>query len=99
MCTHIAKALQTCCKAIRNAVKKYNAAALKMTLPKPTVDWLQVSHYLFLEQFELLQNTWQDLANMGRWTEAEVQEVMKQDQCIKCTQEELVCCNVEIRHV
>jgi hypothetical protein len=57
MRTHIAKSLQTRCKAIQNAVKTYNTAALEMNPPRPTLDWSKASHYTFLEDFELLRNT------------------------------------------
>ena len=55
MRTHIAKALQSHCKAIRNAVNFYNTIAQKMS--KPTLDWTRMSHYSFLEEFELLRGT------------------------------------------
>ena len=35
MCTHIAKSLQTYCKAIQNAVQTYNTAATEMSPPLP----------------------------------------------------------------
>jgi hypothetical protein len=57
MCTHIAKSLQTRCKAIQNAVKAYNAAAMALSPPCPTVDWSKVSHYGFLDEFSLLRDT------------------------------------------
>ena len=39
MRTHIAKLLQSQCKAIQNAVKVYNVAASALAPPHPTVDW------------------------------------------------------------
>ena len=50
--THIAKSLQTHCKAIQNAVKKYNEAATALLPPRPSLDWSHVSHYSFLDKFE-----------------------------------------------
>ena len=55
MRTHIAKALQTRCKAIQNAVAKYNTIAVP--LGWRTLDWTEVSHYGFLEVFTLLRET------------------------------------------
>ncbi|KAG1853644.1 hypothetical protein F4604DRAFT_1933044 [Suillus subluteus] len=54
MCTHISKSLQTRCHAIQNAVKTYNAAAAALSPPRPQLDWSKVSHYSFLEEFNLL---------------------------------------------
>ena len=78
MRTHIAKALQSRCKAIRNAVKSYNAIALLMEPPRPTLDWSRVSHYSFLEEFQLLHGSRQDIQDK-RWAELAVRETMKQD--------------------
>ncbi|KJA13225.1 hypothetical protein HYPSUDRAFT_123579, partial [Hypholoma sublateritium FD-334 SS-4] len=98
MRTHIAKALQARCKAIRNAVNAYNTAALKLNLPKPTLDWSRVSHYSFLEEFDLLRGSHQDIGHK-RWTELAVRETMKQDLRIKRAHEEITRCNIEIRRV
>ncbi|KAJ3728318.1 hypothetical protein C8R42DRAFT_716267 [Lentinula raphanica] len=57
MRTHIAHALQKRSKAIRTAVATYNAAALNLDPPRPTVDWAKVSHYSFLDQFDILADT------------------------------------------
>ncbi|KAG1888306.1 hypothetical protein F4604DRAFT_1877422 [Suillus subluteus] len=73
---HIAKSLQTCCKAIQNTVKIYNEAALTLNPPAPMLDWSKVSHYAFLEEFTLLQETRQDIRSK-RWTEPAVHEQLK----------------------
>jgi len=98
MRTHIAKALQSRCKAIRNAVKSYNAAALLMDPPRSTLDWSRVSHYSFLEEFQLLHGSRQDIQDK-RWAELAVRETMKQDLRIKRAKEEIVRCNVEIQRL
>ena len=98
MRTHIAKALQRRCKAIRNAVKAYNAAAQALDPPRPTLDWSRVSHYSFLEEFELLRGSRQDIQDK-RWAELAVRETMKQNLRIKRAKEEIERCNIEIRHV
>lgn len=98
MRTHIAKALQQRCKAIRNAVKAYNAAAQALDPPRPTLDWSRVSHYSFLEEFELLRGSRQDIQDK-RWAELAVRETMKQNLRIKRAKEEVERCNIEIRRV
>ena len=98
MRTHIAKALQSRCKAIRNAVKSYNAAALLMDPPRSTLDWSRVSHYSFLEEFQLLHGSRQDIQDK-RWAELAVRATMKQDLRIKRAKEEIVRCNVEIQRL
>lgn len=57
MRTHISKTLQTRCKAIQNAVKKYNEAASEIDPPRPPLEWSRVSHYNFLDEFNLLRET------------------------------------------
>ncbi|GBE83750.1 hypothetical protein SCP_0508060 [Sparassis crispa] len=58
---HIAKSLQTRCEAIRNAVQVYNAAAGVLNPPRPTLDWAKISHYSFLDEFDLLHDTRNDI--------------------------------------
>ncbi|KAG2029491.1 hypothetical protein BDR03DRAFT_936832 [Suillus americanus] len=98
MRTHIAKSLQTRCKAIQNAVKSYNTAALALDPPAPTLDWSKVSHYNFLEEFVLLRETRQDI-HSKRWAEPVVREVMKQSLRIERAHEEIHRCNVESRRL
>ncbi|KAG0708173.1 hypothetical protein DFH29DRAFT_979487 [Suillus ampliporus] len=98
MRTHIAKSLQTRCKAIQNAVKIYNEAVLTLNPSAPMLDWSKVSHYGFLEEFTLLQDTRQDIWSK-RWTEPAVCEVIKQSLWIERAHEEVTRCNVEIRHL
>ena len=95
MRTHIAKSLNTRCKAIQNAVKSYNAVALHMSPPRPTLDWEKASHYAFLEDFQLLYNTRQDIRHK-QWSDPVVRVAMKQKQRIDRAREEIENCNVEI---
>jgi hypothetical protein len=88
MRTQIAKSLQTRCKAIQNPVKIYNAAALSLDPPCPTVDWSKASHYRFLEDFDLLQNTHQDICSKP-WAQPVIRATMKQAQRIQHAKEEI----------
>jgi len=98
MRTHIAKALQSCCKAIRNAVKVYNAAAAQLDPPHPLISWEQVSHINFLEEFNLLHNTRQDIRDK-RWSEPAVRKLMKLFQRVKRAHEEIERCHIAIRRL
>ncbi|THU89328.1 hypothetical protein K435DRAFT_821451 [Dendrothele bispora CBS 962.96] len=57
MRTHIANALQKRSKAIRRAVNRYNKAAMSLNPQQLTLDWTKVSHFSFLDQFNILQDT------------------------------------------
>ena len=65
---HIAKSLNTRCKAIQNAVQSYNAVALHISPPRPTLDWEKASHYAVLKDFQLLYNTRQDICHK-QWSD------------------------------
>lgn len=95
---HIAKSLQRRCQAIRTALREYNNAAQALNPPKPPLDWSKVSHYTFLDEFNLLRNTRQDIQSK-RWADLVVRETMKQHQKIKRAQEEIYRCNVEVRRL
>jgi hypothetical protein len=96
MQTHIAKSLQTCCATIHKAVEVYNQAASLLNPPHPPLDWTAVSHYSFLDEFNLLRDTRQDILNR-RWTEPAVRATMKQDLRVKRAYEEIERCNIEVR--
>ncbi|KAJ7885489.1 hypothetical protein B0H14DRAFT_3082271 [Mycena olivaceomarginata] len=51
---HIAKALQARSQAIRNALKRYNAAA--SALDRRTLSWPEVIDYTFLSEWDLLRD-------------------------------------------
>ncbi|KAJ7874560.1 hypothetical protein B0H14DRAFT_2569237 [Mycena olivaceomarginata] len=51
---HIAKALQARSQAIRNALKRYNAAA--SALDRRTLSWPEVVDYTFLSEWDLLRD-------------------------------------------
>lgn len=98
MRTHIAKALQSRCKAIRNAVETYNAAAAQLDPPRPSISWEHVSHINFLEEFNLLHNTRQDIRDK-RWSQPAIRELMKSFQRVKRAREEIERCNIATRRL
>ena len=96
MQTHIAKALQRRCKAIRNAVKAYNAAAAQLDPPRPPINWEAVSHINFLEEFHLLHNSRQDIREKP-WSQPAIRELMKLSQRVKRAHEEIQRCHIAVR--
>ncbi|GBE87425.1 hypothetical protein SCP_1101010 [Sparassis crispa] len=98
VCTHISKSLQTRCRAIRNAVTSYNIAAAALNPPRPTLDWDKVSHYSFLEEFNLLHDTHHDIREK-QWTQPAMQETMRLHCRIQRAHEKIQRCNIEVRHI
>lgn len=98
MRTHIAKALQSRCKAIRNAVKTYNAAAAQLDPPRPPIRWEAVSHINFLEEFHLLHNTRNDIREKP-WSKPATRELMKLHQRVKRAREEIERCHIAVRRL
>lgn len=98
MCTHIAKSLQTRCKAIQNAVTAYNTAALAANPCRPTLDWSTASHYTFLEDFELLRDSRNDIRQKP-WATPVIRAAMRQSQRIERAHEEIETCNFEVRRL
>ena len=96
--THLAKSLQTRCKAIRGATETYNRAARALDPPRPPLDWAQVSRYSFLEEFSLLRNTRRDISNVP-WADPVIRETMKKFFRVRRAREEVQRCNVEIRRL
>ena len=98
MRTHIAKALQNHCKAIRNAVKRYNTAAAQLDPPRPPINWESMSHINFLKEFHLLHNTRQDIREKP-WAQPAVRELMKLFQRVKRAHEEIERCHTAVRRL
>lgn len=98
MRTHIAKALQSRCKAIRNAVKTYNAAAAELDPPRAPIRWETVSHINFLEEFHLLHSTRNDIHEKP-WSQPAIREMMKLHQRIKRAHEEIGRCHIAVRRL
>lgn len=95
---HISKSLQTCCHAIQTAIKKYNDAALQLHPLCPLLEWSKVSHYSFLEEFNLLHKMRQDIRDK-MWARPAIHETMQQWLHIQCAKEEIERCNVEVRRL
>ncbi|KAK7438764.1 hypothetical protein VKT23_017895 [Stygiomarasmius scandens] len=98
MRTHIANALQRRLKAICRAVKRYNNAAMSLKPPRPTLDWSRVSHFSFLDQFNILQDTQHSVLEKP-WAKPVIRELMKKYHRVSCAQEEVIRCNVELHYL
>ncbi|KIY44308.1 hypothetical protein FISHEDRAFT_23663, partial [Fistulina hepatica ATCC 64428] len=98
MRSHITKALQTRCRAIRRAITAYNSAAANLTLPCPSLNWKDVSRYSFIEEFTILWDTRHDI-RQHPWAEPAVCVLMKNARCIKNARTEIIHCNVEVRRI
>ena len=96
--THLAKSLQTRCKAIRTATETYNRAARALDPPRPPLDWAQVSRYSFLEEFSLLRNTHRDISK-APWVNPVIRETIKRFFRVRRAHEEIQRCNIEIRRL
>ncbi|KAI0668815.1 hypothetical protein C8Q78DRAFT_978346 [Trametes maxima] len=96
--THITKNLQRRSKAIRTAVRQYNSAAQALTPPRPTLDWAKVTHYTFLDEFELLRDTRNDIRSKP-WAQPLAREAMKSARRVLRSHEELARCNIEVWRV
>src|ERR1700683_4800819 len=59
MRVHINKGLRARCKAIQNALRKYNAIAAK--IDRPVLDWKCISTYGSLAEFSLLRECREDI--------------------------------------
>ena len=96
--THLAKSLQTRCKAIRSATEAYNRAARALEPPCQALDWTQVSRYSFLKEFTLLQNTRHDINNTP-WVNPVICKTIKRFFRVCRAHEEIQQCNIEIRRL
>ena len=96
--THLAKSLQTRCKTIRSATEAYNRAAHALDPPRPPLDWSQVSHYSFLDEFNLLRNTRHDISS-APWANPVVREAIKKFLRVRRAHEEIDRCNIEVRRL
>ena len=94
----MAKNLQKRCRAIRTAIQKYNAAAKALSPPRPPLDWSKVSHFNFLEEFTLLQDTRNDIRSK-QWAQPLVRETMRAARRVTRAEEEIEHVNREARRI
>lgn len=95
---HLGKALSVRCKAIRRALKQYNAAAQALDPPKKTLNWDTVSKYNFIEEFDMLSDT-KGTITQKPWAQPAGRAALKTWNRIKRAREEIERCNIEARRV
>lgn len=93
---HISKALKVRSQAIRNAVKKYNAAALAVTPQQPQLEIDTVLDYVFLAQFDLLRDS-RFHVNRNEWMRPAVRDLMVKFFKLLRAKEEIERLNIEAR--
>lgn len=59
---HISKAVVARSPAIKNALERFNTAALALTPPRATLDLKVILGYAFLADFDLLRDARQDIS-------------------------------------
>ncbi|KAG1861098.1 hypothetical protein DFJ58DRAFT_725792 [Suillus subalutaceus] len=92
---HIAKVLQTRSAAIHTALNQYNTAALALTPPCRTLKWDKVIEYTFLANFDLLQDTQEDMSERP-WATPAARQAMDLYFKMCRAKEEILHVNVEI---
>ena len=98
MRVQIARKLKNRSNAIRRAVIKYNDAAVALSPPRRTVDWEEISHFEFLQDFSLLRIMDPKLLERP-WTSAPTRHAMRQRHRILRAKEEITRCNIECRRL
>jgi len=94
----IGKALKTRSEAIRTALNQYNAAAAKLTPPRPPLSWASVLKAVTVADFDLLRDTRSDIRSLP-WTEPSRREATGLYFGIKRAHEEITRLNVEIKRL
>ncbi|KAJ7445131.1 hypothetical protein B0H11DRAFT_1746932 [Mycena galericulata] len=95
---HIAKALQARSKAVKNAIDRYNTAAVALDPPMPHLTWEQVVEYAFLADFDILRDTRAEIQSRP-WTHPAYRLSMDRYFKILRAREEIKRLNVEIPRV
>ncbi|KAE9386543.1 hypothetical protein BT96DRAFT_960562 [Gymnopus androsaceus JB14] len=90
MRTHISNALQR--------LKSYNTAAQALNPPRNTLDWSKLSHFTFLDQFNILKDTRHSVFDQP-WVKPVVRSLMKQHRQIERAREEIIHCDIGIRRL
>lgn len=96
MRTHINKALKTRCRAIQNALKKYNAAAAK--LGRPALEWSQISHYGSIAEFELLRDCREDIRKLP-WADSKNRQASNLSAKLERAREERPRLDIEVQRL
>ncbi|GAW02457.1 hypothetical protein LENED_004115 [Lentinula edodes] len=91
-------ALQHRAKAIRNAVNEYNKHALMLDPPRDTLDWTKVTHFSFIDQFDILRDTRHNVFH-EKWAQPLYRELMNRVYKVSRAREEIHCVNIELRHL
>ncbi|TRM56402.1 hypothetical protein BD626DRAFT_551558 [Schizophyllum amplum] len=94
----IGQALRTRAQAIKNAIDEYNKTAKLMRPPRRSVTWNDVLDMAALGEFELLQDTRQDITRLP-WARADRREAMRLHYGLARAREEIRRLNVEIRRL
>src|SRR5712691_4867535 len=92
---HIAQALSRRCKAISNAISRYNELAPLQKLPRPILMYSAVVDYCTFSEFEILKHADHDVLSKEWATLANRQAANKYFK-IECAEEEIHCCNVKV---
>lgn len=95
MRTHINKSLKTRCRAIQNALAKYNLAAKE--IGREPLDWSDVSTYGSLAELDLLKECREDIRSHP-WTDSKNRQAAIHTLKIERAKEERLRLNVEIRN-
>ncbi|KAF8185870.1 hypothetical protein K438DRAFT_2154751, partial [Mycena galopus ATCC 62051] len=95
---HIAKALQARSKAVKNAIDRYNDAAITPDPPMPRLSWEQVVEYAFLADFDILRDTRAEVQSKP-WTRPAYRLAMDRYFKILRAWEEIKRLDIEIRRV
>ncbi|KAF8143148.1 hypothetical protein K438DRAFT_1876673 [Mycena galopus ATCC 62051] len=95
---HIAKGLQVRSKAVRNAIDRYNDAAMALDPPMSSLTWEQVVEYTFLADFDILRDTRAEVQSRP-WTRPAYRLTMDTYFKIERAREEIVRLNIEIRRL
>lgn len=94
----IASYLSKRSEAITTAVTKLNAAAAKLTPPRPPILITDILSYSFLAEFDLLRNSRQDVRRKP-WSHPSVRIIIEKYYRLVRAKEEIVRLNVEMRRL
>ena len=96
--THLGKSLQKRSHTIRRAVTEYNHAAAALHPPRPTLSWDTIMKYGFIDEFNILKDTRNDLSGKD-WRKPAVRELLTAWHRVSRAKEELIRCEVELRRI